>query len=94
MKVIVSRRAEMDMAEIAAWIAGDNPRAASRMIDRLISAANGLSRYPLRYPAVGHGGLRKRPVGDYILLYRVDAVVAVARVLHSARDWLSLLDES
>ncbi|CAN5454976.1 type II toxin-antitoxin system RelE/ParE family toxin [soil metagenome] len=93
MKVVVSRRAEMDMVEIATWIAGDSPRAASRMINRLIAAANGLSRYPLRYPTIGHGGLRKRPVGEYVLLYRVDDVVSIARILHGARDWLSLLDE-
>ncbi len=94
MKVVISRRAELDIAEIAGWIEQDSPRAAGRMVDRLIGAANALSRFPRRYPEIGHGGLRKRAVGNYVLLYRVDDVVAVARVFHAARDWVSLLDEA
>ena len=93
MKVVISRRAELDIAEIATWIEQDNPRAAGRMVDRLIGAANALSRFPRRYPEIGHRGLRKRPVGNYVLLSRVDDVVSVARVIHAARDWVSLLDE-
>lgn len=94
MKVVVSRRAEMDFASIAAWIAEDSPRAAARMIDRLVVAAESLDRLSLRYPLVGRTGLRKLPVGDDVILYRFEDVVSIARVLHAARDWLSLLDEA
>lgn len=94
MKVLVSRLAEIDITEIAEWIAADNPRAAARMIDKFLAAANALSLHPHRYPEVGRTGLRKRPIGDYVILYRADDAISVVRVLHSARDWLSLLDEA
>lgn len=82
------------MVEIASWIAKDSPAAADRMIDRFVAAAEALSQNPLRYPLIGRGGLRKRPLGDYVILYRTDDAIHVARILHAARDWLSLLDEA
>ena len=94
MKVIVAPAARRDLVEIGTWIARDKPRAADRMVDRLLSAANGLSRHPLRYPSVGLRRLRKRPVGAYLIFYRVDDVISVVRILHAARDWVSLLDEA
>ena len=94
MRVRFTPRARQDLAEIGDWIAADNPKAAARMVDRLISAGEGLSRLPLRFPAANHRALRKRVVGDYILFYRVLDTVENIRILHSARDWLSLLEEA
>lgn len=94
MKTIISRMAEMDMVEIGSWIARDSPRAAARMVDRIVAAVDGLGRYPLRYPVLERLDLRKRPVGDYVILYRVDEAVYIVRILHAARDWLSLLEDA
>jgi len=94
MKVIISRAAEMDMVDIGDWIARDSDRAAGRMITRILVAIEGLTRYPLRYPVIESLNVRKRPIGDYVILYRVDDAVRIVRILHSARDWLSLLDEA
>ena len=94
MKVVVAPAVRRDLVEIGTWIARDKPRAADRMVDRLLSAAKGLSRYPLRYPSAGLRGLRKRPVGGYLIFYRVDDDINVVRILNAARDWVSLLDEA
>jgi len=93
MKVAFTQRANLDLADIGNWIARDNPRAAARMVDRLINAGDGLADISLRYPAT-HRSLRKRPVGAYVIFYRITDRVEIVRVLHSARDWLSLLDEA
>lgn len=94
MKVFYSRLADRDLAEIGEWIAADNPRAAARTIDRLLTACEALSHLALRYPVVRGGALRKRPMDDYVIFYRVTDQVEVIRILHSARDWLALLDET
>ena len=94
MRVRFTRSARQDLAEIGNWIAADNPKAAARMVDRLISAGEGLSKLPLRFPATSPRALRKRVVGDYIIFYRVLETVEVVRILHTARDWLALLDEA
>ena len=94
MKVVISRAAEMDMVDIGDWIARDSDRAAGRMINRILVATEGLTRSPVRYPVVGNLNVRKRTVGDYVILYRVDDAVRIVRILHSARDWLSLLDDA
>lgn len=93
MRVVVARRAELDLAELCAWIAQDKPRAAERMLDRLVAAAHSLSVHPLRYPTIGFHSLRKRPVGDFLIFYSVDDVINVVRIFHAARDWPALLDE-
>lgn len=94
MKVVFTRPTYQDLAEIRTWIAADNPRAADRMVEKLVSACSGLSRFPLRYPEIAARRLRKRPVGSYLIFYRVTDKVEIVRILHAARDWVSLLDEA
>ncbi|CAN5394215.1 type II toxin-antitoxin system RelE/ParE family toxin [soil metagenome] len=94
MRVIFTRPADQDLAEIGAWIEGDSPRAASRTLNALVDASIKLGSFPLRYPEIPGLHLRKRPFGQYLIFYRVTDQVEIIRILHSARDWLSLLDEA
>lgn len=93
MRVTFTRRARHDLAEIDAWIATDNPKAAARMLEWLIAAGEALSGLSLRYPEIPNRPLRKRPVGPYLIFCRVLDTVQVVRILHAARDWPSLFDE-
>jgi addiction module toxin, RelE/StbE family len=91
MKVVITRAAERDLAEIQAYIAQDNVRAADRFIQRLLTACEALSTQSRRYPATVQD-MRKRPLGDYLIFYRLTTHVDVVRILHAARDWTRLLD--
>jgi plasmid stabilization system protein ParE len=91
MIVRVSRQALLDFAEVEAWVAKDNPRAAVRLGDQLVSACRTLGRFARRYPAIGESPFRKRPVGAYVNIYRLTDEVEIVRVLHGARDWSLLL---
>ena len=43
MKVVFTRPTYRDLAEIKAWIAADKPRAAERMVEKLMAACLNLS---------------------------------------------------
>lgn len=89
-RIYRSARAETDLIEIWTSIAGDDPAAADRLLDRIEGACALLATHP-------HAGkqrddlaprLRFYPVGNYLVFYvpRGDGIV-VARVLHGARDY-------
>jgi len=89
------RRALNDLDAAEAWIARDNPGAASEIVLRivktvgLLKAQPGLGR-PGRVP-----GTRELVVPEtmFIVPYRVrEDVVEVLRVYHSARIWPEHLD--
>jgi toxin ParE1/3/4 len=50
---------------------------------------------PLAYPLVPRyesGGIRRRPVGDYLISYRLqDSRIEIVHILHGARDYEALL---
>lgn len=95
MEVIVTVKAMTDLVEIGHYVAQDNPAAANALIDRLQKECKLLATVPLRYPLVeGHEkrGIRKRPVGNYLIFYRVGArVIDVLHIVHHARDYAPLL---
>lgn len=85
----LSRAAFRDLDDIAAYISADNPRAASQLIARFeelfqsLALAPGIGR--LR-PELGPN-LRSFAEGRYLIVYRpLEGGIAVARVLHGARD--------
>ena len=87
-------RAEDDIAEIALYIAADNPRAAQRWVDSIHERCRRIGDMPgigAPRPEVAPG-LRILPVGSYLILYvEVDGDADVLRVVHGARDqanWL------
>ncbi|WP_027134914.1 type II toxin-antitoxin system RelE/ParE family toxin [Geminicoccus roseus] len=83
-----SRAAEADLAELADYIALDNPEAALRMIARIEQACRMLSDRPLlgrARPEIAADAHFWR-VGRYLILYRpVADGVQVVRILHGAR---------
>lgn len=54
----------------------------------------GLAEMPNRFRQVGGTALRRRPSGNYLIFYSVGDRVEIVRILHGARDWISLLDET
>ena len=85
----MSRRAEMDLAEIADFIARDNPGRAYRFEDELLDHARKIARAPLAYAerADLQPGLRSCAHGAYIIFFTVDtAGVRIERILHGARN--------
>jgi toxin ParE1/3/4 len=72
------------LAQIEAFIAQDDPKAAERLVDRLIARGEALADQPClgrRLPELPNGDLREVIVGCYRLVYRVrdeDVVVLTA----------------
>lgn len=88
-KYIVTPDAEEDIDEIMAYIAEENFDAAATFYDRLLELFRMLADNPGagRQRAEIRDGLRSFPKGNYLIFYRIWAgQVAIARVLHSARD--------
>ena len=90
----LTRRAEQDVLRIWQQIATDNEPAADRLVERLVHhfrliAANlflGRRRSDLRE------GLRTFPVGEYLIVYRIEEQEAlILHVLHGRRDLQSIL---
>ncbi len=87
---ILSPQAENDIARIYAYIAGDNPDATERMLDKLLSACDLLTDNP----RIGHyrSDLTRLPVRfwlvqpRYFLIYRGEAPVEIVRVLATNMD--------
>jgi toxin ParE1/3/4 len=85
-----SARAEIDLIEIWTGIGRDDPVAADRQLDRIDEACKMLATHP-------HAGkkrddlapdLRFYPVGNYLIFYVPSGNgVAVARIIHAARDY-------
>ena len=93
-KVVWSQDALDDMSELVAYIAADNPAAALRVVGRIEEAGERLAEM-----AIGRRGrvsgtyevpVRRLP---YIIAYalrpqpRGDELVAILRIIHTARDW-------
>lgn len=88
-RVRFARAARTDLKDISAYIASDNPAAASHFTDRVLKKCALLAEYP----AIGRlrpdlkPGLRSSPFERYVIFYwAAEDGIIVARVLHSARD--------
>lgn len=89
MRVLWTRSAEQDRADICDFIAQDNPLAAIRM-DELFSAASGrLAEHPLLgRPGQVPGTRELIPHESYRLVYEVQAdAVWILALVHTARLW-------
>src|SRR2546426_12044880 len=82
-------QAEDDLAEIWAFIAIDNDRAAEKTVAKIRSACQLLSEFPGVGPQRPEilRGLRSFPVGNYIIFYRpATHGIDVARIIHGKRN--------
>jgi toxin ParE1/3/4 len=93
----LSELATRDLEDIGDWIAGDRPRAAQRMVQKLLKQCERIVESPLAFPACEHirAGYRRAFVKPYSIFYRMTARgPRIERVLHGARDHSALLDEN
>ena len=95
MDVVLTDAAVADLLSIGDWIAADNPTQAAEVIELLRERCLQLADFPLAFPLVprfAELGVRRRPIGDYLVFYRIrDGRVEILHVLHGARDYESLL---
>jgi toxin ParE1/3/4 len=91
----MSRRAEMDLAEITNFIALDNPARAFEFEEDLLEHAHRIGRAPLAYAVRADlgAGLRSCVHGAYVIFFRLDDQgVRIERILHGSRDVGTLLN--
>ena len=87
-------KSEDDIAEIATYIASDNPRAARAWVKSIRDTRHRIGRMPgIGAPRSDIAeGLRITPVGNYIVLcLEENGGADILRVIHGARDqanWL------
>lgn len=92
-RVIRTRRARQDLIDIWRYIAGDDPAAADRLLDRIDEKCLLLANHPHLGPERFdiRPGLRAFVVERYVILYRaIENGVEVVRVVHGPRDLLNL----
>lgn len=73
MKVTWTDQSWQRLAEIEDFIARDDPKAAARLVDKLIERGEALADHPDRgraLPELPESGLREFVVGNYRLVYR------------------------
>jgi toxin ParE1/3/4 len=96
MRVRVSRRAEIDLAEITDFIALDNPERAFEFEDELIARAHKIGETPQAYaerPELKEG-VRSCAYGAYVIFFTIDDQgVRIERILHGSRDLRPLLNK-
>jgi len=91
--VIWSDDARRDYLDIVRYIAEDNPDAAERVVDAIEQTGNELGDFATGRPGRVSGIYEKLvPRLPYILAYALALqggreVVAILRVIHTARDW-------
>ncbi len=81
-------QAEQDLIDIWAYIAGDNPAAADRLLDLLDEKSQALAHNPQIGMAREDvaAGVRHFPVGKYLILYRdLGDGIGVVRYVHGMR---------
>ena len=79
-----------DVTEIYRYVAGDDPQAAARLVERIRAAIRSLGRVPHRGRPGRWPGTRELvvPRTPYIVPYRVKGdLIEILRVFHSARRW-------
>ncbi len=84
------RRAELDLDQVEAYVAQDNPRAAVKMVLTIIAAVEQLDAFPGMGRAGRVDGTKELVVDGtpYIVPYRKKGErIEVLRVYHSARQW-------
>jgi toxin ParE1/3/4 len=91
------RAAEDDFQEIITYISLDSPSAAEALADKIEKSLSNLSIHPWlgKIPneeELADVGYRFLVVQNYLIFYTVEGrIVWIHRILHGARDYLSLL---
>jgi toxin ParE1/3/4 len=86
MKVRFDRAALADISEILDYIESRNPRAAAELLARFEAGAELIGRVPLVGAATQRIDFRRLVVGNYLMVYEVNAEeVIIHYVRHGAR---------
>jgi plasmid stabilization system protein ParE len=88
MRLRYTPRARTDIDQIAAYIAKDNPRAATAVVRKIRATARSLARQPGLGRRTQQGDIRVIRAGHYpyLMYYRVgDRELAIVHVRHGAR---------
>ncbi|MBA3392406.1 MAG: type II toxin-antitoxin system RelE/ParE family toxin [Deltaproteobacteria bacterium] len=96
MKVRWSARAEMQLADIESYIAGDDPDAAARWIDRLRDRVRRVAKMPRSgrvVPELGRDDIREVIVGAYRIVYSIEKRSIVVLTVFEGHHQLDPLDE-
>ncbi|SEQ29301.1 Plasmid stabilization system protein ParE [Devosia sp. YR412] len=96
MRVAFSTEARRDLRYIAVFISADSLGAAFKLVGELETACLGLADHPQRYelvPGFEHLAYRRRPLGNYAIIYAVSDTILIVRVLHSAMDLSTALGD-
>lgn len=96
MRVIFTQEARRDLADIARYIAVDNPDRARSYVEKLRSACLEIGQMPNAFELVEDTSLpelRRRIFAPYLIFYRVEETsISLVRILHGARDYLQILE--
>ncbi|MEO7862909.1 MAG: type II toxin-antitoxin system RelE/ParE family toxin [Nitrospirales bacterium] len=91
--------AEQDLADLVSYLAAENARAATEVLDRIEASLEALESHPF-VGRVPHNakptalGYRALVIDNYLVFYKVRGnVLLVHRILHGARDLLRVLPE-
>lgn len=90
MQVRWLRHALNNLDEEAAYIARDDPGAAARIVERIVTSVEGLGAHPVSGRPGRVPGTRELVVSGtpYLVPYRVRGeTVEILRVFHGARKW-------
>jgi len=94
-RVTRTPRAGNDLDEIWLHVALDNPDAADRLIDQIVTRCHDLAAHPLlgaARPEIAPDA-RMLVIGDYLVLYRLNGTDAeIVRIVHGARRLEGLFD--
>ena len=88
-RIVVSRRAEDDLADITDYISQDNPELALSFALELQGKFTQISERPMSFPLRAEWGSDKRAAlhGRYLIIFKVfDELVEILRIAHGARD--------
>jgi toxin ParE1/3/4 len=87
MKLRYERGALTDLDEIFAYIAKDSRQAAAQLVARIEQTAARIAEQPYLGAATRHPKFRRFPVGNYLIVYEIEAnEVIVHYVRHGARQ--------
>jgi toxin ParE1/3/4 len=93
--VVRSRQAASDLAEIARYIANDDPIAAHRWLDEMHELFGLISTQPEigeELMTSRHGQIRRHTFRAYVIYYQaIPSGIEVLRVVHGARDHRGLI---
>ncbi|MGA4551078.1 type II toxin-antitoxin system RelE/ParE family toxin [Methylorubrum aminovorans] len=95
MNVVLTEAAVGDLVRIGRFIGQDNPARAASFVAELEKRCQNLGFMPQAFPLLPGretSGIRRRPYGDYLIFYRLQAErTEVLRVLNGAQDYEAIL---